>query len=151
MAMNKVKNLVKKAVVISLPPKATVYEAANIMSSNKVSYLVIKDSDRLVGIFTDRDLKNRVIAKNLDYKETNLSAVMTKAVETIGMEDDLEDCLISMKLKSCHHLPVLHKDKVVAVLTKGYVVNQMLGEIKSERDALTQYVTGANYIDGEAS
>jgi signal-transduction protein with cAMP-binding, CBS, and nucleotidyltransferase domain len=140
--MSKVRNLIKDKSVKCLNQNASVYEAANIMSANKISCVVVKDKDKLVGIFTDRDLKNRVIVQELDYKDTKLSKVMTKSVETIGMEDDVEDCLISMSNQSCHHLPVVHENKVVAVLSKQLVMKWVLKNITSERNALMQYIYG---------
>lgn len=140
--MSKVRNLIKDKSVKYLSPNASVYDAANIMSENKISCIIVEDKDQLVGIFTDRDLKNRVIVKQLDYKDTKLSKVMTKSVETIDMEDDVEDCLISMSNQSCHHLPVVQGNKVVAVLSKHRVMKWVLKNITSERNALMQYIYG---------
>jgi len=140
--MIKVRNLIKDKSVKFLSPNASVYDAANIMSENKISCIIVEENDQLVGIFTDRDLKNRVIVKQLDYKNTKLSKVMTKSVETIGMEDDVEDCLISMSNQSCHHLPVVQENKVVAVLSKHRVMNWILNNITFERNALMQYICG---------
>ncbi len=142
--MIKVRNLIKDKSVKFLSPNASVYDAANIMSENKISCIVVEDKDQLVGIFTDRDLKNRVIVKQLDYKDTKLSKVMTKNVETIDMEDDVGDCLISMSNQACHHLPVVQGSKVVAVLSKHRVLNWVLKNITSERDALMQYICGCS-------
>lgn len=140
--MNKVRNLIKDKSVKFLGPNASVYDAANIMSKNKISCIIVEDKERLVGIFTDRDLKNRVIVKQLDYKDTKLSEVMTKSIETIGMEDDIEDCLLSMSNQSCHHLPVVYKNKVVAVLSEHQLMKWALKNITSERNALMEYIYG---------
>lgn len=134
--------LIEDESVKFLSPNASVYDAANIMSKNKISCIIVQDKDRLVGIFTDRDLKNRVIVKQLDYKDTKLSKVMTKNVETISMEDDVEDCLISMSNQACHHLPVVHKNKVVAVISQHRAMKWVLKNITFERNALMQYIYG---------
>ena len=140
--MVKVKDLVSKESIKALNATASVSQAAALMSANKISCVLVREQERLVGIFTDRDLKNRVVTKRLDYENTPLSKVMTRSVETVDMQDDLEDCLISLKAKGCHHLPVLQNGKVVAVLSKNKIMNCILKDITTDRNSLKQYIMG---------
>jgi CBS domain-containing protein len=61
-------SLIKMPNVITLSPKATVSEAAKKMAEHLVGSVIVLEGDKLVGIFTERDLLNRVVAKDLDPK-----------------------------------------------------------------------------------
>lgn len=139
--MSAVKEIIGNQLIKSLDTSATVIDAVNLMSLNKISCVLIEEKGLLKGIFTDSDLKERVIAKGLDYKKTPLSQVMTHPVETIDMDRDLQESIREMKQAKCSHLPVMDKSQVVAVLSKNKVLKFLLAAFKRERDHLMDYIT----------
>lgn len=139
--MEKVKNILHTQNPKSLNPTASVLEAVNMMSLNRVSCIVVQEDESLVGIFTERDLKHRVAAQGIDYSSTSLSSIMTRCVETVGINDDILDCLSSMERNNCQHIPVMHNEKIVAVLSMKSVLKRVIDNIESERDQLRDYIT----------
>ncbi len=107
------KVLINQRLVI-IGHKSSAYEAAVSMLKNKCGALLVcnsKNSQDLVGIITERDITFKVIPKNLDPKETEVSKIMTKNVETISPKKTTIDAIHVMRTKGFRHLPVLEKKK----------------------------------------
>ena len=62
----------------SVGPDASITECVRLMSAGKIGALMVMDGSRLIGIFTERDALNKVLANNLDPGNTKVSEVMTK-------------------------------------------------------------------------
>ncbi len=94
--------------LVSLPPSASVHEAACVMTkANCGSVLVIETGSTLLGIVTERDLMTRVLAKALDPATTPLSVVMTPRPQVIGPETKVADAVLIMIERGFRHLPVV--------------------------------------------
>ena len=70
----------KGGTVASLGPGATVLEASRLMNDRGIGSVMVIDNDRLVGIFTERDVLRRVVAEQRDPATTKLADVMTSPV-----------------------------------------------------------------------
>jgi CBS domain-containing protein len=94
--------------VLSLPPTATVHEAACVMTrANCGSVLVIDHGNVLVGIVTERDLMTRVLAKALDPNATTVSKIMTPSPQCVRPELRVADAVLIMIERGFRHLPVV--------------------------------------------
>ena len=97
-----------RRLLVSLPPTATVHEAACVMTrANCGSVLVVGAGTQLLGIVTERDLMTRVLAKAVDPAKTPLSAVMTPNPRCIGPQTKVEDAVLIMLERGFRHLPVI--------------------------------------------
>ncbi len=86
----------------------TVLAAAKIMSSKEISSLIACDNDNQpVGIMTDRDLRNKVIAGSLDPRETKVRDVMTTPVISVYEDDTLFEALYQMSRNRIHRIGVV--------------------------------------------
>ncbi len=77
---------------------------AQLMSRENIGSIPVienKNTRKLVGIVTDRDLALKVVAEGRDPKSTKVDAVMTRKVVTCRAEDDLQVALDAM---SAHQL-----------------------------------------------
>merc|ERR1740138_1886935 len=88
-------------------PSVTVRHAAKYMANIKKGVAVADESGALVGIFTLKDLNNRVVAKELDPDATLVSEVMTPRPESVEPEMSLLDALHLMHDQKYLHLPVV--------------------------------------------
>lgn len=95
--------------VLSLPPGASVYEAACVMTrANCGSVLVIEPGSlHLEGIVTERDLMTRVVAKALDPKSTPVSRIMTPNPQCVQPTLKVADAVLIMLERGFRHLPVV--------------------------------------------
>ncbi|MDK2849533.1 MAG: hypothetical protein PWP03_85 [Candidatus Woesearchaeota archaeon] len=91
-------------------PNTSILECAKIMKKYNVGSLLIKDdNDELVGIVTEEDFVQRVIANKVDVNEP-IHKVMTKSVFTIDESEDIFDAIMKMKDLDIRHLPVVSED-----------------------------------------
>jgi CBS domain-containing protein len=91
----------------TLPPTASVLDAARLMAERRVGAVAVLEEADLVGLFTERDLLNRVVALSRDPQSVTLAEVMTADPKTIGDEQPLVDALDIMFDHRVRHLPVL--------------------------------------------
>ena len=92
-------------------------DAAKKMLDANVNSLLIKESDKAIGIITDEDLVRKVIAKGLDPKKTKIKDVMETDLITISPGKDIYDAMQVMRDHNIRQLPVLEKGKLVGFLT----------------------------------
>jgi CBS domain-containing protein len=94
--------------VLSLPPTASVHDAACVMTrANCGSVLIIDTASTLLGILTERDLMTRVVAKALDPAATPVSRVMTVNPRCVAPELKVADAIVIMIERGFRHLPIV--------------------------------------------
>jgi CBS domain-containing protein len=94
--------------VVSLPPHASVSEAACVMTkANCGSVLILDASGKMLGILTERDLMTRVLAKALNPQTTIVSEVMTHNPQTIVPEAKVSEAILIMIERGFRHLPIV--------------------------------------------
>ncbi len=100
-----------------IPAHETIQEAAYKMAEKRVGSLLIRDqAENIVGIVTDKDLRNKVVATGLDY-QTAVERVMSSPVETISSRSVCFDALLQMMNQGLHHLAVERHGRIVGVIT----------------------------------
>ena len=95
---------------------ATIHQAALLMSEKRLSSLIVVNEDKLCGILTDRDLRNRVLAKGLTGTLL-VEQAMTEHPTTIKPEALIFEAMLKMSEKNIHHLPVVKGNKPIAIIT----------------------------------
>lgn len=108
---------------ITTPVDTTIHGAAQIMSQHGVSSLLIVNNNKLAGIVTDRDLRNRVVAAAVDVT-LPVREVMTPAPAMIDEQQTLFDAMTLMTERNIHHLPVTRKNthEPVGIITASDVI-----------------------------
>ncbi|CAG8674867.1 11609_t:CDS:2, partial [Acaulospora morrowiae] len=93
---------------ITLLETATVMDAARLMAVNRATaVLVVDESDRLIGIVTDKDLSFRVCAEGLNPNATALAQIMTRDPDCVTISSNATDALNRMVSGGFRHLPIL--------------------------------------------
>lgn len=106
---------------ISINPEATIREAAQLMSVERVSSLLILEDELLVGMITDRDLRTRVVAVGLAY-DTPVREIMTAKLHKITADTLGFEALLTMTRLGVHHLPVVSRGKVTGIITPNDLI-----------------------------
>jgi CBS domain-containing protein len=122
--------------VVTLPPDATVAQAAEQMRINEIGNVLVAEGDKLFGVVTDRDLVVKAMALGLDPQRTPLERVCTQETVTIGPDADVAQAVQLMADNALRRLPVLADDKIVGILSLGDLAakrdpDSALGEISS--------------------
>lgn len=128
--------MVTEKSVVHLDPADSVRDAAKEMRAAHVASVVVTEgnSDHLEGIFTERDLTDRVVAMGLDPDATPLSAVMTPCPVTVDRNTSMREALRSMFENRLRHLPVMEGGKVVGVLSMRDFVGEELAAMEREQE-----------------
>jgi CBS domain-containing protein len=105
--------------IAALPPGATVLEAARLMNERHIGSVIVIEKDRLVGIFTERDVMRRVVAEGRDAAKTVLSDVMTSAVAVAAPHTTLDEIRRVIREKRIRHVPVVADDHVLGMISIG--------------------------------
>ena len=88
---------------------------------------LVTDGTALVGIFTERDFVDRVVAAGLNVGQP-ISGVMTRSPKTIGHTDSIQKAIEMMEGGGYRHLPVLGEDaRPTGVLSVKDVVHHLVG------------------------
>src|SRR5271165_74343 len=104
----------------SIDPATSVYDAAVRMRDLRIGALLVLVESRLVGIVTERDILQRVVAEGLDATETSVEDVMTKEVACCQKDTSLDEARGVMKNRRIRHLPVVDSDeKLLALISIG--------------------------------
>ena len=130
--------------VWSVEPKATIFEALEIMSEKEIGALLVMEDEKLTGIFSERDYARKVILKGKSSKETLVGELMTKKVFYIDSQKTINDCMAMMTAKRIRHVPVIEDNQVMGIVTIGDVVNQIISEQEVTINHLENYITGSH-------
>lgn len=117
MRVAQLKSLLAGRRLTFVSPGMTVTEVAEKMANAKIGAVVVLEKDKLLGIFTERDLLNRVVSVGKDPKTVKVSEVMTTNVFVCSADDSYEYCLAQMKQIGCRHMPVVEGDKLLGILS----------------------------------
>jgi len=128
--------------VWAISPHALVYEALQLLNEKNVGALLVFESERLVGIFSERDYARKLVLKGKFSKNTHVREVMTDEVTTITPDYDIEQCMELMTNKRIRHLPVTEGKRVVGVISIGDIVKAIISDQKSTIGLLNEYITG---------
>ncbi len=110
---------IKGNTIASLPPTATVLEAARLMNDRHIGSVLVIEKNRLVGIFTERDVLRRIVAEERPASATALKDVMTRQVACAAPHTTLDEIRHVMREKRIRHLPVLDGHTVVGMISIG--------------------------------
>jgi CBS domain-containing protein len=101
-------------------PTTSVYEAAVQMNRLKIGSLIVEDAGRLVGILTERDILQRIVAERRDAATTSVEEIMTTEVVCCRLNTSVEEARGVMKNRRIRHLPVLsEEDELLGVISIG--------------------------------
>ena len=105
--------------VATVSPDHTVVEAAKMMKTRNISCAVVLDNkDRVVGILTERDLLQRVAAKEGDFGEKKVSEAMTFPVQSISPAISIFEASTILESKKIRRLPVVENGELVGIVTQ---------------------------------
>ena len=138
--MHTLRQVVQRLNLISAQPDAMVMDVAVAMSEGRIGAIPIIDGERLVGIFSERDLMTRVVVSGRDAHETRVEEVMTHKVITAGLDEPVERCLEKMQRAGCRHLPVAQDGRIIAMLSMRDLLRDEIDEQGEEIRHLRAYI-----------
>lgn len=121
-------------------PSTSVAEAVREMKQCGIGALLITEGDRLVGIFTERDVLVRVVDEERDPKTTPVSNVMTPDPLCVSTFTTVETALHVINEHRIRRLPVLDNDNLVGVVSIGDLTRWLVRAHKVQLDDVVRAV-----------
>ncbi|MCA9245088.1 MAG: CBS domain-containing protein [Phycisphaerales bacterium] len=114
--------------VITVSPQASTIHAAQLMNGEHIGALVVVDNQRVLGIFTERDMLNRVVAINKDPAKTTVGDVMTREPICARPDSTRAECEAVMRRRRIRHLPVIDDGELVGMISVHDLLEDMAHE-----------------------
>ncbi len=127
--------------VYSIAPDLTVAQACAELESKRVGALIVCDGDRVVGVFSERDVV-RAVANGGEVALTEpVSAYMSTDVVFAAPGETVAILMGRMTDRRIRHLPVLRDSRLAGVISIGDVVKCQIAEATQEAESLRTYIT----------
>ena len=130
----------KSSSVYCVDVSDTVAEAVGLMNRERIGSVMVIKNGQYVGIFTERDVLNRVISAKLNAEKTRVEKVMTSDFISVQENSTLRQTMHIMTTKRVRHLPVFEKEKLVGMISIGDVTRKLLEINQNEAASLRQYL-----------
>lgn len=135
--------LEKGSLVHTISSSATVYDAAGAMNQHKIGALVVTEAGRMTGMFTERDILQRVLGQHRDPATTAVGEVMTRDVCCCTLDTDVDEARLIMKKRRVRHLPVLDGGRsVVGLISIGDLNAHLVTDQEVTIRYLREYLYG---------
>ncbi len=102
---------------ITCTPSASLLECALLMKNMHVGSLIVRDGEKLLGMFTEQDMVRKAMTTDKPASQIMCSEIMEETLITIEPDADIQDALLLMADHNIRHLPVLHNGKMVGLIT----------------------------------
>ena len=141
--MKSIKAIVDQRETVTVNRFTSVREAAQMMSERQVGGVPVVDGERLVGIFTERDVMARVVAAGLDAEATLVGEVMSSGLVVAELTESYESCLNRMQQAHVRHLIVIDNGRLAGILS---LRDLMAVDIDEKAEAITLLNAYVHYI-----
>lgn len=128
--------------VFSIAPDLTVTQACEELEQKRVGALVVCDGDRVVGVFSERDVVKALAADGADALDRPVADYMTAKVIYAEPAEEMSVLMTRMTDRRIRHLPVMQADRLVGVISIGDVVKCQIAEHAHEAESLRTYIAG---------
>lgn len=129
-----VSDLIGQQELAQLPPHAAVREAVRLMAERRIGAILVMEAGGLAGIFTERDIVNRVVAAGRDPDGTELAEVMTPNPRTIESAAPALTALRVMQNGQFRHLPVMRNGRLSGILSLRDFASSEYAAIEREHE-----------------
>ncbi|MGQ9624763.1 MAG: CBS domain-containing protein [Candidatus Bathycorpusculaceae bacterium] len=104
--------------VITVEKGSSVYEVAKLMSEKSIGSIVVLEKGKPVGIATERDILQRVVAKGLNSSQVKIEEIMSRNLITISGKTPIINAIRVMEKNKVRRLLVMEKGKLVGIVTQ---------------------------------
>jgi CBS domain-containing protein len=115
--VHRIADLIEGQTVTVVEPGSTVRTAAQTRTARNIGVVAVVEKGTLAGVFSERDLMSRVVARGLDPDHTEVAAVMTRELVVAEADENLDSALQKMHAIGSRHLPVIQDGKLVGMIS----------------------------------
>lgn len=138
--MDSIKDIIKGREVFTVQSGSTIKNVVGYMASKGVGLVPVMQQEKLVGVFSERDLVKRVIAKDKDLNLTLVNDVMSTNLVIAKVDESNESVLAKMKEAKTRHILIIDNDQLVGVLSLRDLLEIDLNQCKTTVEVLNNYI-----------
>jgi len=127
--------------VVTVSPGQKVKEAVALMNEHRIGAVIVVEKNEVVGIFTERDLLRRIVAKGKGL-DSDVGQAMSTPVAYCAPDTEISECRIAMTQKRIRHLPVIENGKLAGLISIGDIMAYELSEHQTTIKYLNEYIYG---------
>ena len=132
--------------LVTIKADATVMQAVRTMADEAIGAVGVVEGNRLVGVFSERDLMLRVVLEKRDTERTLVRDVMTSPVEVISRDSTPDEALKVMLDKHIRHLPIVDRDgSLNGMISIRSLLHDKVEELTVQLDSLEAYFTADGF------
>jgi len=128
--------------VWTLPAKATVFEAIQLLAEKNIGALPVMEEDQLIGIFSERDYTRKVALAGKSSRATSVREIITTPVISVTSQHTIEEAMRLMTEKRVRHLPVIDGGKLTGMVSIGDMVDWIISAQTATIDQMKSYLAG---------
>ncbi|HLW84021.1 MAG TPA: CBS domain-containing protein [Candidatus Sulfotelmatobacter sp.] len=130
--MTTLREIVKDRKVYFIDAGRSVLEAARYMMEHNVGALPVLRNGELAGIFSERDIMNRVVAVGRNPGTTAVAEVMTANPRAVLIDESVEECLFIMREFGFRHLPIVEGKELKGLVSLRDILMRQAVEMERE-------------------
>lgn len=137
----------KRREIVSVPVGTTLFVALEKMNQNKVGAILVTRGEKIIGIWTERDLMQDVIKEGFDLKNAVIEEYMTSRLISAPHTDtvfNLMDKFLGLRIR---HLFIEEDGDIIGLVSGGDVMKCVIHEKDSELKQLNSMVSWDYYED----
>ncbi len=115
--MKKLREIMRAGFLFSVQRDETVREAVQLMTANNVGIVLVLEGERLVGVFSERDVVRRVVDRGLDPDVTPVGDVMTRQIVVSDPDEDYQSAMRKMDQANIRHLLVVKGAQMLSMIS----------------------------------
>jgi CBS domain-containing protein len=127
--------------VVSVQERTTVEDAVKTMVEHRIGAVIVLDGEQMKGIFSERDVLDKIVLARRDPATTPVFAVMTSPVVAAPRNAEDAEAAETMTEHHIRHLPILDDErKVVGMVSLRHVMEERIADLEHEVNALEAYL-----------
>lgn len=134
-----VKSVMAKPVV-TIDKDCSVYEAAKLMNEKGIGSIVVLEDGEPIGIATERDILQKVVAKGLNPSLIKIEEIMSRNLISVGEKTSLINAIRIMEKNKVRRLLVMEKGKLVGIITQRDLLRALAFHVIISFRPLFEYV-----------
>ena len=126
--MSKIKEILQKKgpVFNVVTPDTKVVDALTIMKTENLSYVVVMQDGKYLGIMSERDYTHKIKLQGKKSETTTVKDIMSSDYPVVGYEEDLQRCMVLMNVYKTRYLPIFNEMNFQGILTMTDLMREVI-------------------------
>jgi CBS domain-containing protein len=138
--MKQLRDIMQSGFLFMVQRDATVTDAVRVMADHNVGIVIALDGDRLAGVFSERDVVRRVVARGLDPARTRVGEVMTTEIVVGAADEDYQSAMRKMDQANIRHLLVVSQEQMLSMISIRDLIRVDMADKSEELRYLREYL-----------